>query len=403
MINVKFKTMKPSENQLVIGRRSALKMLGLSSAAMLSTGFSDVLGAEPKENTPKPKPLAVESNSPVSFTTGTERRQMLYEVMKPFESELKAGLKKKQLIIKPNMVVTNIPLCATHVDALRALLEFVKPFYKGQIIIAESSSSVNSSDGFKNYGYLDLAKDFNVKFVDINTSSTGTPVCIMDRNLHLDKIQVSDILTSPDNYVISISRLKTHNSVVMTGAVKNMAMGAPLNPGAVNGAKPISYKRNMHSGGSRWLHYNIFLEAPYILPDFSIIDGLEGMEGNGPINGTPVDHKIALASFDAVAMDSMAARLMGIPLENVGYLNYCAAAGLGNVDRDKIDIIGGKDPDKSIIAYKMGSNIASQLEWKEPLNLPTPVRNPSAPGQTPPTPGQTPPAQGQTPPAQRQP
>jgi hypothetical protein len=102
-------------------------------------------------------------------------------------------------------------------------------------------------------------------------------------------------------------------------------------------------------------------------------------------------------------MDSMAARLMGIPLENVGYLNYCAAAGLGNVDRDKIDIIGGKDPDKSIIAYKMGSNIASQLEWKEPLNLPTPARNPSAPGQTPPTPGQTPPAQGQTPPAQRQP
>jgi uncharacterized protein (DUF362 family) len=376
--------MKSSENQLVIGRRSALKMLGFSSAAMLTTGFSDVLAAEPKENKPKPKPLAVESRSSVSFTTGTERRQMLFEVMKPFQNEIKSGLKKKQLIIKPNMVVTNTALCATHVDALRALLEFVKPFYKGQIIIAESSSSVNSSDGFKNYGYLDLAKDFNVKFVDMNTSSTGTPVCIMDRNLHVDKIQVSDLLTSPDNYVISISRLKTHNSVVMTGAVKNLAMGAPLNPGAVNGAKPISYKRNMHSGGSRFLHYNIFLEAPYILPDFSIIDGLEGMEGNGPINGTPVDHRIAMASFDPVAIDSMAARLMGIPLENVGYLNYCAAGGLGNIDRDKIDIIGGKDPDKSIINYKMGSNIAMQLEWKDPLNLPQPNRqntpSPSAPG-----------------------
>jgi uncharacterized protein (DUF362 family) len=318
---------------------------------------------------------------------------MLFEVMKPFQNEIKSGLKKKQLIIKPNMVVTNIALCATHVDALRALLEFVKPFYKGQIIIAESSSSVNSSDGFKNYGYLDLAKDFNVKFVDINTSSTGTPVCIMDRNLHVDKIQVSDLLTSPDNYVISISRLKTHNSVVMTGAVKNLAMGAPLNPGAVNGAKPISYKRNMHSGGSRFLHYNIFLEAPYILPDFAIIDGLEGMEGNGPINGTPVDHKIALASFDAVAMDSMATRLMGIPLEDVGYLNYCAAGGLGNIDRDKIDIIGGQDPEKSIINYKLGSNIKMQLEWKDPLNLPQPNRPNTPPPSTPggPTPQQTPP------------
>jgi uncharacterized protein (DUF362 family) len=378
--------MKSSEKQLVIGRRSALKMLGLGSAAMLTVGFNDVLAAEPKRDIPIPKPLVVEGRSSVSFTTGTERRQMLNEVLKPFEKEIKAGLKKKQLIIKPNMVVTNNPLCATHVDALRALLEFVKPIYKGQIIIAESSSSVNSSDGFKNYGYLDLMKEFDVKFVDINSSSTGTPVFIIDRNLHQDKIQASDLLTSPDNYVISISRLKTHNSVVMTGAVKNLAMGAPLNPGAVNGSKPISYKRNMHSGGSRFLHYNMFLIAPYILPDFAIIDGLEGMEGNGPINGTAVDHRIAMASFDAVAIDSMAARLMDIPLEDIGYLNYCAAAGLGNIERDKIDIIGGKDPEKSVITYKRPSNIKSQLEWKDPLNLPQPNR-PERPA-TPPGPTQ---------------
>lgn len=366
--------MKLSEKQLVIGRRNALKMLGLSSVAMLTGGFSDVLAAESKTERPKPKLPAAESRSSVSFTTGTERRQMLYEVLKPFESEIKKGLKNKQLIIKPNMVVTNIPLCATHVDALRAVLEFVKPFYKGQIIIAESSSSVNSSDGFKNYGYLDLMKEFDVKFFDMNTESTGTPVCIIDRNLHLDKIQLSNVITSPDNYVISLSRLKTHNTVVITGAVKNLAMGAPLNPGAVDGSKPISYKRNMHSGGPRFLHYNMFLTGPYILPDLAVIDGLEGMEGNGPIGGTPVDHRIAMASFDAVAIDSMCARLMDVPLENVGYLNYLAAGGLGNIDRDKIDIIGDKDPDKSVITYKMGNNINYQLEWKDPLNLPQPSR-----------------------------
>ena len=375
--------MESSEKQLVIGRRSALKMLGLGSAAMLTVGFSDVLAIEPKGDKPKPKPLAAESRSSVAFTTGTERRQMLYEVMKPFQNEIKAGLKKKQLIIKPNMVVTNKPLCATHVDAMRALLEFLKPIYKGQIIIAESSSSVNSSDGFKTYGYLDLAKEFNLKFFDINSESIGTPVYILDRNLHLDKIQASNILTDPNSYVISLSRLKTHNSVVMTGSIKNLAMAAPLNPGSVNGSKPISYKRNMHSGGSRFLHYNMFLMTPYVMPDFAIIDGLEGMEGNGPIDGTPVDHKIAMASFDPVAMDSMAARLMDIPLENVGYLNYLAAAGMGNIDRDKIDIVGGKDPAKSVITYKLPNNITQQLEWKDPLNLPQPNRPntqpPSAP------------------------
>ena len=370
--------MKAPEKQLTIGRRNALKMLGLGSAAMLSSGFSDILAVEPTDMKARPKPAVNYGSSPVAFTTGTDRQQMLYEVIKPFEKEIRAGLKRKTLVIKPNMVVTNKELCATHKDALRALLEYVKPIYKGQIIIAESSSSVNSSDGFKNYGYTDLEKDYNIKFVDLNTMATGVPSYILDRNLHLDRIELADILASPDYYVISLSRLKTHNTVVMTAGIKNLTMAAPLNPGAVNGSKPISYKRNMHSGGPRWLHYNMFLVAPSVLPDFTIIDGVEGMEGNGPINGTPVDHRVALAGFDTVAVDSMCARLMGIPLENVGYLNYCAAAGLGNMDRNKIEIIGGKDPDKSIITYKLGSNITNQLEWKDPLNLPTPQR-PSQP------------------------
>ncbi|MCX6011863.1 MAG: hypothetical protein NTV30_00305, partial [Chloroflexi bacterium] len=51
-----------------------------------------------------------------------------------------------------------------------------------------------------------------------------------------------------------------------------------------------------------------------------------------------------------------------------------AAAGMGNIDRDKIDIIGGKDPAKSVITYKLANNISQQLEWKDPLNLPQPVR-----------------------------
>ncbi|MGA2407773.1 MAG: DUF362 domain-containing protein [Bacteroidales bacterium] len=376
--------MKVSEKQLVIGRRNALKMLGLGSVAMLSGGFRDIMAVEPPDMKAKPKLVINEGHSPVAFTTGTDRKEMLFEVIKPFGKEIKAGLKRKQLVIKPNMVVTNRELCATHKDALRALLEYLKPIYKGQIIIAESSSSVNSSDGFKNYGYTDLAKDFNIKFVDLNSTGKGKPYFIIDRNLHLDKIEIADIFANPDYYVISLSRLKTHNSVVMTGGIKNIAMAAPLNPGSVNGSKPISYKRNMHSGGSRWLHYNMFLMAQSVRPDFTIIDGVEGMEGNGPIGGTPVDHRIALAGFDVVAIDSMCSRLMGIPLENVGYINYCAAAGLGNMDRDKIDIIGGKDPDKSIIIYKLSANIANQLEWKEPFNLPAPgpgagQRPPSAP------------------------
>lgn len=368
--------MKSKENQLVIGRRSALKMLGLGSAGMLAGGFSDLKASEPADMGPKPKQLSTDGNSSVAFTTGTDRQNMLFEVVKPFESEIKKGLKGKQLIIKPNMVVTNTALCATHVDALRGLLEYLKPIYKGQVIIAESSSQVDSAAGFKEYGYLDLAKDYNVKFIDLNTTK-GKPFYVLDRNLHLDKIFVSELFLDPANYFISISRLKTHNTVVMTGGVKNMMMAAPLNLAPANGEqRGINYKRNMHSGGPRWLHYNMYLMAQAVRPDFTIIDGVEGMEGNGPISGTPVNHKIALAGQDVVAVDSMCSRLMGIPLENVGYLNYCEAGGLGNVARDKIDIIGSAKPEDNVITYKLSSNSAYQLEWKDPLNLPSQQQGP---------------------------
>ena len=355
--------MKVSEKELIIGRRNALKMIGLGSAVMLSSGFSDIMAAEPADMKAPVKSFNSDGGkSPVAFTTGTDRQQMIFEVMNPFRSELAAAIKNKKVVLKVNMVVTNVPLCATHKDALRAVMEYLKPIYNGQFIVAESCSNPDTAIGFSNYGYTDLANEYNIRFVDINEEEKiGRPCYILDRNMHLETIYLSDILTDPEYYVISISRLKTHNAVVMTGGTKNLAMGAPLYPDPGS----ASYKRNMHSGGSRFLHYNIFVVNQQSRPDFTVIDGVEGMEGDGPISGTPVDHKIAMAGFDTVAVDSMCARLMDVPLENVGYLNYCAAAGMGVVDRDKIEIIGSQVPENHIIKYSMNRNIESQLQWKE--------------------------------------
>jgi uncharacterized protein (DUF362 family) len=361
--------MKTLNNQLVTDRRNALKMLGLSSAALFTGAFGNITEAQAAEIVKPGKPVVSTGRTSVAFSTGTDRRAMMFEVLEPFKKQIKDGVKGKQLIIKPNMVSTSKPLCATHVDALRGLLEFVKPFYSGQILIAEATAgNGDTMPGFQNYGYMELQKDFNIKFVDIN-KSTGSPVWILDRNLYPEKIPITDMFLDPKNYIISISRLKTHNAVVMTAATKNMVMAAPLNISAANGNPQVNNKSKMHSGGSRWLHYNMFLVAKHVRPDFAIIDGVEGMQGNGPSSGFAVDHRIALAGDDVVAIDTLCCKLMGIPLENVGYLNYCAADGLGINDRDKIDIIGGKDPDKYVIPYKLHDSIERQLEWMLPFKV----------------------------------
>jgi len=357
--------MKTKENQLVTGRREALKIFGLGSAALLMGDLGRIPSIATYEMAPKKNPVVPAGRSKVAFTSGTDRRAMIFEVMEPFKDKIRKDLKGKQLVIKPNMVSTKVPLCATHVDAIRGLLEYITPIYNGQVIIAEASNG-ETTPGFENYGYLTLQKDYDIKFIDLNKTN-GNPIWILDNNLYPQKIQVASMFLDPGNYIISISRLKTHNAVIMTAGTKNMVMAAPIIIYGVDGQKPLSYKRMMHGGGSRWLHYNMFQVAQHVHANFTIIDGVEGMEGNGPSGGTAVDHRIALAGEDALAIDSLCAKLMGIPLEDLGYLQYCAADGLGIIDREKIDIIGSKDPDKYVIPYKLHENIATQLQWKEPL------------------------------------
>lgn len=362
--------METTDYKLIMGRRKALKMLGFSSAAI----FSGVIGGVsfgrsiPEMDEMLQESLAPSTKSRVSFTNGTDRKTMMKEILQPFEPQIREGLIGKQLVIKPNMVVTNTPLCATHPDAIRGVLDFIKPFYKGQIIIAESCAGGDAMEGYKTYGILDLQNEYDIKFVDLNQSS-GTPFWVMNPDLRPAQTLIGDIFLDPKNYIISISRLKTHDTTVMTAGTKNIVMAAPLNIPAVNGGPVIRSKRIMHSGGPRWLNFNMFLLSQQIRPDLTVIDGLEGMEGNGPVRGTSVDHRIALAGDDVFAVDSICTKLMGIPIENVGYLNYGAASGLGNIDYNKIEILGNKNPDNHIIKYKLHDTSGLQLDWKNPLNV----------------------------------
>jgi uncharacterized protein (DUF362 family) len=98
----------------------------------------------------------------------------------------------------------------------------------------------------------------------------------------------------------------------------------------------------------------------------ALIDGFEGMEGNGPGSGTPVPSRIAIASTDYIAADRVALETMGINPQWVGYLIYCGQVGLGQYDLAKIDVLG------ATIAsvrrnYRLHSDIQRELQWIGPM------------------------------------
>lgn len=303
----------------------------------------------------------------VSFVTGSDRRDMITRTLEPFREEIREGIRGRQVVVKANLVGPD-PLCATHVDAVRAVLGFLKPLDRRKVVVGDSTGRiypgpVGTRRHFEIHGYRDLPSEFRVELADLNDRPTET-LWILGEKTRPRPVEIIETFLDPSVYLISVTRPKTHGDVVATLSVKNLVMGSPVSHYRQAAAEGRNEKVFMHEGGFKNVHFNIFTVARRIRPGLCIIDGLVGMEGNGPTAGTAVEHGIALAGTDMVAVDRTALDLMGIPMEDVGYLSYCARAGLGQGDPAHIRVIG-PDPLAHIRKYRLHDNITRQMAWKE--------------------------------------
>jgi uncharacterized protein (DUF362 family) len=278
----------------------------------------------------------------------------------------------ERIVVKPNIVSTLRPLAATHVDALRAVLLWLRDRGARQVVVAEGAATEATFDGFAAYGYFALAQlpGLRVDFVDLNQDEP-VPVTVFDRHLQPRTIHLARTMVESD-LRISVTRPKTHDAVVVTGALKNALMGSPLNrvaggprwrarlvqgllglvparfrsiqgleslrPGLLRRLYP-SDKAQVHAG-TAVINLNLYLLARVVRPHLGVLDGLIGMEGNGPVYGRPIQLGWAAAGRDAVAVDAVMAHLMGHDPARVGYLHYCHRAGLGVADLAAIEVVG---------------------------------------------------------------
>ena len=283
------------------------------------------------------KPAAVQP-AKVCLVKGNDRREIVFQALKKIEDEVLASIGDKKILIKPNFVVTTRQLAATHVDAVRGILDFLTPHHKKQIIVGESTISREGTfHGYENYGYLALEKEYNVKLIDLNKQPWQYRYVIGQGNRPLP-IRIISTFLDPDLYIISAAKMKTHDRVVTTLSLKNILLGAPLNDGQKND------KGLMHTAANftreAVLNYNMFHLAQEIYPDLGVIDGFEAMEGDGPTSGTPIDARIALASLDPLALDMLTTKLMGFDPTQIMYLASMAEAGMGQGDLSKIEVLG---------------------------------------------------------------
>lgn len=349
-------------------RRSFLKTSLFGGAAAIAAShlpLAEAAGVAPMQ--------AGNPTSRVSLVAGDDRANIAFKSLEPFRNEIAAAIGNKRVVLKPNNVIINKPLCATHADNLEGILEFLRSIGKTNVVIAESPANGSALEGFSNYGYNKLAAKYNVKLVNLDSEGYEVLYVVNEKDMHPHAVRVATIMMDPaNNFVISAAKLKTHDLVGITLSLKNVVVGAGIKDsgagiGGPGSGKGRSDKPLMHGGGTYGINYNLFTLSAKLHPNLAVIDGYEGMEGTGPVNGTPVAQKVCVASLDWLAADRVGAELMGVDFSKIGYLSYCAKAGdRGQADLSRIEIVGAaiKDHAKTYQLPRQWEEITS---WQTPM------------------------------------
>ena len=281
----------------------------------------------------------------VSLVSGPDRTSTVPEALALISDQVQ--IPDRPVLIKPNFVSTLNQLSATPVDAVRSTLTFLKDKGVNEFTIAAGPAIGTADDGFDNYGYRPLAGEFNITWLDLNTDET-VKVASFDDKLNAQYLNMSR--TMSESYVVSVTRTKTHNNVVVTLGLKNILVGTLAGR---------SEKQKIHRG-SKAINLTLAKMAQHVAPDLTVLDGTEGMQGNGPVSGDPIDSRITLASAHSIAADVIGLQAMGYRLDQVGYLRY--AMELRRLTLDDIEVVGERVEDVKY-DFRPHDNIANQLTW----------------------------------------
>ncbi|MFH1365272.1 MAG: DUF362 domain-containing protein [archaeon] len=219
--------------------------------------------------------------------------------------------KGKKVLIKPNIVVTK----AKHLEATvtnKSIIEAVCKILKKnncKIFIGESSFT-DTSDCFKEYGLVGLAKKYGAKLIIFEQDKL---VNVQNENAKILKsFPISKTLDEVD-LIINLPKLKTHLLTKYTGAIKNLY-----------GVIPGGLKQKFHNKAHGERNFSNLLVDIYekITPQLNIMDGIIGMEGQGPTSGSPVKSNLILCSRSAIALDLACSKLIGLNPKEVHPIYY---------------------------------------------------------------------------------
>jgi uncharacterized protein (DUF362 family) len=184
------------------------------------------------------------------------------------------------------------------------------------------------------YGYGRVEKELQEKYsgkievIDMRQMPEKAYKPETTGGLCLKEYVIPEIFITAD-VVISVANMKTHSLAGVTGSLKNIGMGAPS----------IRAYGSPKLGLPHQKLAEIIADVNDIIkPDYAVIDGIWGMEGNGPEMGTPIAMDLVVAGNDLVAVDWVMTGLMGMVGELQGTIRMAAKYGVGTYE--DVEVVG---------------------------------------------------------------
>lgn len=243
-----------------------------------------------------------------------------------------AGLKPqgKRIVLKPNLVEYDpTGVINTHPAVVAAAIDAFRSLDARAVIVAEGPGHRRDTEYLLTAsGLYGALKERRTSFTDLNQDNVQRHR-LLSQYTELKYAYLPTTIMAAD-LLVSMPKMKTHHWVGVTLSLKNMF---GIMPGSVYGWP----KNVLHWSGIEKSIVDINSSLP--VPQFAIVDGIVGMEGNGPIQGQAKSVGVLVFGQDMVAVDATASRLMGIDPKTVGYL---AEAGkfLGNIQPENIRQVG---------------------------------------------------------------
>ena len=220
-------------------------------------------------------------------------------------------IKDKRILLKPNLVETSSGAnhINTHPLVMRGAVEAFLRLGADTVMVAEGPGHRRDTlDVLEESGLADVLWEDRIKFHDLNYL-TGYTVQNAGRMTRLSTLTFPGIFKEVD-WIVSMAKMKTHHWAGVTLSMKNLF---GVMPGIYYGWP----KNVLHHAGIE----NSILDINATLkPHFAIVDGIVGMEGDGPIMGTPRNVGALVMGRNPTAVDATAARMMGIDPRKITYL-----------------------------------------------------------------------------------